>query len=178
MSLTVPKSSASVWKRTPAGTYTLIGGATASEPSAGDLLLREEDTDGNGEYERYWYVFAERDGVVMPVSFGNITQISILGAMITQPDGTQVQSRLDATIDEDGRATIQIEELEFDEMYLNKLFIGGTEIRQLIKGYINVDACGKIEPVENLDPNNITLVTVANKLKEIIDKINTANKAN
>lgn len=127
--MSVPKRGASVWKQNNNGNYIWIGGTQATEPIAGDVLLKEEDRDENGQIEQYWYVFAERDSVVMPVSFGTITQVSLCGAEIPQPDGTVVQSRIDATIDETGRATLQIDQLDFDEMYLNYLYINGIEIR-------------------------------------------------
>lgn len=40
------------------------------------------------------------------------------------------------------------------------------------------NACGKIGHIDRINQNDITLVNVANKLNEIIDKINAANGTN
>lgn len=43
---------------------------------------------------------------------------------------------------------------------------------------VTSNACGKIGHIDRISQNDITLVNVANKLNEIIDKINAANVTN
>ena len=95
----------------------------------------------------------------LPDSGGTIKSISLVGS-----EGSEIP----ATIDSNGHAEINIEELEFDEMWVDKLYLDGVDINSK---FIDLSPVNEIQPIDMDNEEGFTMEDLANKYNELLAKL-------
>lgn len=102
----------------------------------------------------------EEEGIQIPVKLGGISSIVIRG---DKPDGEDETPEIEATVDpQTGKATIDIDEVQFGDIEVDQLIIDGVDIYDLIP------KMAVFKDIEDIPEDETTLDDTVRKLNQII----------
>ena len=102
---------------------------------------------------------------VQQVQGGGIKSISLKGS-----EAGEIQAEVDEAT---GHATLTLEEIEYEELHTNSLYLDGTDLRELLP---NISSIKAIQPAERFEPvpdGEFDVTNLLEKHNDLVDKFNT-----